>query len=140
MRNRVALCRTNLQAAQRHDLDADACKDLLNAVDRGGTDVIEENRLTFLFSGPQALEFAGYVEFSGGRFTMTGVNLDDPWADVYPDLLKKVWEADGRGLDPYAKWLRSAVFVSQSDVDQARLCGECPRRYGCTHPDSLHSG
>ena len=57
LRSRVDLCRRNPDAVQRQDGDTDACVDLLNAVDRGGEDTIEEDRFNFLLMGPRKLDF-----------------------------------------------------------------------------------
>ena len=89
LRSRVDLCRTDPGAVQRQEGDADACADLLNVVDHGGEDLIEEGRFNFLLNGPRNLDFVGYVEFSGGKLTILAVNFDGTWDDIYPDLLKK---------------------------------------------------
>jgi hypothetical protein len=89
LRSRVDLCRTDPDAVRRQDGDTDACANLLNAVDRGGDCLIEENRFNFLLKGAKQLDFAGYVEFSHGKLTILGVNFDGTWEDLGPDLLEK---------------------------------------------------
>jgi len=89
LRSKVDVCRKNPDAIRLQGGDADECVDLLNAVDRGGRDLIEEGRFTFLLGNHRTLDFVGYVEFSGGKVTMLGVNFDGTWGDLYPDLFKK---------------------------------------------------
>jgi len=124
LRFHVDLCRRDPDAIRRQEGDTSSCIDLLNAVARAGEDLIEEDRFNHLLMGPKNLDFIGYVEFSGGKLTILGVNLEGQWNDLYPNLFKKfgkpttedsVEMQNGYGARfslPQATWVRPSYEVN----------------------------